>query len=1025
MLQRIVGFLATRWQLMAAIVAMLVLLGINSVLTIQKSEDPIVRFPFANTVVVVPGANAAQIEQLVTRRIEKAIRKIDDIKDIYSESFDGVANIGVEFEWGVDTENKFDQVVREVNAIRGDLPNSIQSIEFIRADSSLASVAQIALVGNGANARALEAAAVDLRDTLERLPGVQSSEIWGLPPTELRVSLDLDRLAAYRISPFNVLNAVKQQGLNSTVGAVEDGRRRFNIQRTGRFRTLDDVRAITLLARDGRSVTLADVAEVSWASGEDRHLTRLNQKQAVFLTVRSKLKSDIFDVRANVARAVDDFRTRIPPDATLTMPFDQSRNVAKRLGNLGRDVLIAILIVLLTLLPLGFRASLVVMMSIPLSLAIGVIAIQLCGFSLNQLSIAGFVLALGLLVDDSIVVTEIIVRRIKEGMAPREAAICGMGEIDAAVIGCTATIILAFLPLLFLPESSGGFLRSLPAAVLATVAASLVVSLTVIPFLAGYVLRRHDGHSDNRALALTMGAIHKFYSPVLERAMNRPKTTVVIGLLCCALSSLLIPILGFSLFPESDSPQFMVEVEAQQGSALIETDKAVRFAERVLAKHEEIEWVMSNTGQGNPRVYYNFAPQRLRTTTGALFISFKAWDPQQGAAFIDGLRAELAAYAGAKFSVRRFENGPPIDAPIVVRVIGKDLATLDALADRVVATINATQGTREVDNRQSVRQIDLDFDVDQSKLGFFGVAPGAVDQSLSIVINGAKAADFYDTSGQSFPVIIRALSDNHFATADLSKLYVWNASGAAIPLDQIVRVGFTSAPSQITRYQQERVIIIRAYAQPGFLPVDLARKIEGKLAMIDLPVGYRFQLGGQAEAAAASFSGLGVTLLIAIFGILIVLLWEFGSFAQALVVAFVIPFGISGGLIALWIAGYSLSFTAAIGFVALIGIEIKNSILLVDLANQLRVAGTELRRAVIQAGEERFLPVLLTSLTAVGGLIPLILEKSALYSPLAVVIAGGLVSSTLVARIVTPVVYLLLVGRSEGKSLVQNSLARS
>jgi multidrug efflux pump subunit AcrB len=425
---------------------------------------------------------------------------------------------------------------------------------------------------------------------------------------------------------------------------------------------------------------------------------------------------------------------------------------------------------------------------------------------------------------------------------------------------------------------------------------------------------------------------------------------------------------------------------------------------------------MSNTGQGNPRVYYNFAPQRLRTTTGALFISFKAWDPARGPAVIDRLRSELAHYPAAKFSVRRFENGPPIDAPIVVRVIGKELATLDALADRVVATIRSTQGTRDVDNRQSVRQIDLDFDVDQAKIGLLGVAPGAVDQSLSIVINGAKAADFYDTSGQSFPVVVRALSDNHFATADLSKLYVWNAKGAAIPLDQIVRVGFTTAPSQITRYQQERVIIIRAYAQPGFLPVDLARKIEGKLATIDLPSGYRFQLGGQAEAATASFSGLGVTLLVAVFGILIVLLWEFGSFSQAMVVAFVIPFGVSGGLIALWIAGYSLSFTAAIGFVALIGIEIKNSILLVDLANQLRSAGTELRVAVIRAGEERFLPVLLTSLTAIGGLIPLILEKSALYSPLAVVIAGGLVSSTLVARIVTPVVYLLLVGRSESET---------
>jgi multidrug efflux pump subunit AcrB len=1011
------AFLSKRWQLMVALMAMLAIMGINATIEITKSEDPIIRFPFANTVVVVPGANAAQMEQTVTIPIEKAIRRIEDVKEIYSESFDGVANIGVEFKWGVDSQAKFDEVVREINAIRASLPPTVQAIEFIRADSSLANVAQLAIVAPGTEVRRIESLAVDLRDAIERLPGVQRAEIWGIPPSEVHVVPDFNRLAAARLSPSDIVSAIRSQGLSTAIGTAESTDRRFNVQQSGRFKSLEDVRDIALTRVGDSVVKLGGVADVRWSNAETRHITRLNRQPVAFVSVKAELNADIFAVKSRVAQTVEGFKSRLPASAHIVVPFDQSRNVTERLGQLARDMMLAIVIVLLTLLPLGFRASLIVMASIPFSLMLGMLALHHTGFSLNQLSIAGFVLALGLIVDDSIVVIEIIVRRINAGMEPVAAAIQGMGEINAAVIGCTATVVLAFLPLLFLPDSAGGFLRSLPAAVLATVIASLIASLTVIPFLAGKLLRPNTGTDGNRILVVTLAAIHRFYAPLLSLAMRFPRRTIIIALGAVGLSFLLVPKLGFSLFPESDTPQIMIEVESQQGAGLRETDRAVAFAEKVLAARNDLDWVMANVGRGNPQVYYNFAPQRLRTTTGALFVSFREWDPKRSPQALEEIQAALLAYPGARFTVRRFVHGPPIDAPIVVRVIGKDFETLDALAARAVSVLSSTPGVRDIDNRQAIRQIDFDPQPDAERAGLLGVKPGAIDQLLTVALSGQTAATYYDLSGQAFPIVVRSSSDDFFPATALAGLRVWTATGQAVPLSSLVKMKLSSVPSQITRYQQERVIVIRAYAKTGYLPVDLARSVEARLRMIPVPAGYSYQMGGQAKAATSSFGGLAPVLIVTLFGIAIILLVEFGGFGQALVVAFVIPFGVAGGILALWIFGESLSFTAAIGLVTLIGIEIKNSILLVDLANKLRtVDGLSLQEAVLRAGEERFLPVLLTSMTAIGGLIPLIIDHSGLYSPLAIVIAGGLVSSTLIARIITPVAYLLLEQPGEMRS---------
>jgi multidrug efflux pump subunit AcrB len=1007
-MQALTRFFIDRWQFTLIVFALMIALGAGAIVSIPKSEDPVTRFPFVGVVVVLPGADAEQMERLVAIPVETALNGIEDVRQIASTSSAGVASISVEFVYGTDPERKYDEVVRELNVVRASLPAGITLLRADRRDPAQANVVQMALVSDTASYRQLEAYARGLRDAIERASGVEIAQIWGVPTSEVRVSAHLDRLAAYHLPLAALADAVQREGADLPIGSVVAGGRSFNIDGAGSFVSLDQIRNVALRANDGSVLRVADVADVNWANDEAVHITSFNGHRAVFVTARAKLGATIFNVADAISTEVNAFAARLPAGIRLERGFNQAETVQHRISSLGRDFLIAIALVLLTLLPLGFRASLVVMVAVPLSLAIGVVALEQLGYSLNQLSIAGFVLALGLLVDDSIVVTENISRRLREGLAPREAAIAGVSEINVAVIGCTATLLLAFVPLMALPESSGDFIRSLPVAVVCTIAASLLVALTIIPFLASRLLPKSAAGHSNPFLDVVMGAIHHIYRPALHLALTRPRITVIAALSGFALSLGLIPVLGFSLFPENDSPYFMIEVELPQGTAVSATDQAVRFADAVLARHPEVQWRFANTGRGNPQVYYNFIPAEQHTNLGAIYARVYHWTPREGHALIERLRQELSIYPGARFNVRRFENGPPIEAPVAVRIQGADLAALTTLAADVERILRATPGTRDVSNPLSARLVDLDMGIDRNAVGLRGIAPGAVDQTLEIAIGGATVAQFRDPAGDGYPIVVRAPKDGPMPVSDLSQLYVWNANGAATPISDLARPHLRSGPAEIDRFQRERVVTVRSYVLPGFLTSRVTQDVAQRLRSLRLPPGYSLSFGGQEEAQSRSFGGLLPAILIASFGILAVLLLEFGSFASAAVVAFVIPFGIMGGLIALALGGESLSFVAIIGFIALIGIEIKNSILLVEFANQRRARGAPLREAIEEAGEVRFLPVLLTSLTAIGGLTPLVLENSPLYSPLAMVLIGGLVSSTLIARIVTPAMYLLL-----------------
>ena len=418
--------------------------------------------------------------------------------------------------------------------------------------------------------------------------------------------------------------------------------------------------------------------------------------------------------------------------------------------------------------------------------------------------------------------------------------------------------------------------------------------------------------------------------------------------------------------------------------------------------------IFANTGKDNPAVYYNVFQRAESPNRGQLLVLIDKYDNDGTPLLLDSLRATLASYPGARIEVKEFENGPPIDAPIAMRIEGTNLDTLQRLARQFERVLVETEGTQYVNNPVRLRRSDLRVLVDKQKAGLLGVPSAEVERTLRLGIAGLQAGTIRASNGDEYPMVVRIAHKGRPSPEALERISVSSVSGAMVPLLQIAHTEFAASTNVITHKDRQRAVTITSYVKSGYNTDAVTKAILAQLDTISLPTGYVLRPAGEIESRQESFGGVGGAIIVAVFAILAILVLEFRDFRTTLVVASVIPLGVVGGVVALLLSGYTLSFTAIIGFVALVGIEIKTSILLVDFTDQLRRRGLSIDDAIQQAGEVRFLPIVLTTMTAIGGLLPLALQRSGLYSPLAWVIIGGLVSSTLIARLVTPVLYKLL-----------------
>ena len=1008
---KITNFAVKNYQFTLIIFLLFAVVGVLTLFTMPRSEDPTIHPPEYLITVIYPGTSPKDMEEQVVKPIENKIYGLENIDKMLTTIQDGVAAIQVKFKYGVDINNKYQEISTEINALKNsELPKDIYLIKTEKISSSDVKILQVALVSDNASDKLLRDEADKLKTRLEKITNLKEVKYSGMPEQEIRVDVQLDKLAQMKIPLNVVVGSLQSEAADIPGGSVNLESKVFNVKTSGKFKNIEDVANTVIYNANGKIVYLKDVADVSFKSEMVNHITRVNGHRCVLVTAAMKDNVNIAQVQKEFHPILEEFSKVSPPNIRLIKTFDQATMVSQRLGHLGFDFGLAILLVVITLLPLGFRASLIVMISIPLSLALGLIALNLFGFSLNQLSIVGLVVALGLLVDDSIVVVENIERWLREGHSRMDAVLKGTKQIGVAVVGCTATLVIAFLPLAFLPDSAGEFMRSLPMAVITSVLASMIVALTLVPFMGSRMLKTHTHGEGNFFLKQLQRFLTYSYRGIMPRALKYPKTTIGISLILSAFAFFLFTKAGFKLFPTSEKPMLLINIKMPLQTDIPESDHVTKLVENELKQHKEIVYYTSNVGKGNPQIYYNVHQQDVKPDFAQVFVQLDdEASPHSKIELIKQLREKFKDFPYAKIEVKDFEQGPPIEANIVVRVFGEDPDTLRKLSFEVEDILRNNPGTVYINNELNTYKSDVKIEINKDKARTLGVLTGDLDKVIRMAVAGLTVGDYIDDRGDARNVVL-TLPKDKFSNLDAFKnLYVNNMQGVPVLVNQIAAISFETSPTAINHFNKSRFAKVTSLNKEGVYANDALKDIVPQLDKLKMPPGYYYKLSGEAESEGDALGGNFLSvILLSTFLFVGVLLLQFKTFKGIIIVLSIIPLGILGGVVMLLITGHPMSMVSIIGFIGLSGIQVKNSLLLVDFTNQLRAEGYSIDDAINKAGETRFLPVVLTSITAICGLIPLAWNPNPLIAPLAIVLIGGLISSTILSRIVTPVMYKLI-----------------
>ena len=997
----------TNYQFTLVLIFLLVISGATSFLTMPRSEDPPVAPLGTNVLVIYPGASPADMEELVADPVEEKLNELDHIKAIESLCRDSLSITSVEFHTGVDMDETYSKLVQKINSIRDDLPQDITNLDIIRwIMSDFVIILQVALESEEASFQLLEEEADRLKKMLEKVNGVKKVKKWAIPEQQVRISLDMAKLAQQKLSVNQIISALQASNYNIPGGNLDIANKRFNINTSGTFRSLEEIRDTIVHAYGDKVVFLKNIAEVNFDYADNLYLARTQGIRSVFITVNQKEDTNIFRVMEQINKQIAAFTENLPPSIKLSFVFDQSQSVANRLNRFFTNLLQGLVLVgIVILISVGLRASIIVILAIPISILTSFGFLDMSGYGIQQMVIAGLVIALGLLVDNAIVVTENISRFMQMGYPNQIAAVKGTGQIGWAIVSSTATTILAFLPITLMGYTTGEYIRSMPMTVIFALSASLLVALTLTPFLSSRFLKVGNNHKEIPFRRFLNYLIQKTYRPTLAYALKHPWQMVILVTLIFALSLYSFQFVGVSLFPMAEKPQLIINIETPEGSNLALTDAVAREVEKHLAQRPEIKTYASNIGRGNPQIHYGIESPEHKVNHAQIFLELHEYERRQMAKIIAELREKFGNYPGARIEIKELAAGPPVEAPVAIKILGDELEVLKNIALDVEKIFLATPGTINVNNPQNTTKTELQIQINRAKAGMLGVPLVEIDRTIRAAMAGLTVSQYRDIKGKEFDIVIRLPIEDKPKLEDLERIYVTSLRDAHVPLQQIASIEFKSGPKQINHYNFDRTVTITADVEAGYSVNQLTREIIAKLDAYDWPKNYQYYVAGEMESQQESFGGMGKAIIIAMIAIFAVLVLQFKSFAQPLIVYTAIPLAVIGSILALLITGNTFSFTAFVGLTSLVGIVVNNSIILVDYTNKLRNEGKALVEALKIAGQTRFIPIVLTTATTIGGLLPLTLRGGTMWGPMGWTIIGGLMASTFLTLIMVPVLY--------------------
>ena len=987
----------------------LLVMGVASFFNMPRREDPALDIPNVLVIAVYPGATPEDIESQVVDVLEESINELDDLKEVQTTIRDGVAIMEVEFIFGVDTDEKFDEVQRQVNQSRNEMPEGLFQLDVKKMSTNTVTIMQIGLISGTADYALLKSEAERLKREIEKVGGVRKVDVEAYPEQEVRIALNPVTMSEMGISLDDVERAIQSNNANIPGGAVKVSNRLFNVKTSGQYTSLEQIRNTVVGAYQGKVIYLKNIASVFFGFEDERWTARYNGEPAVYINVQQKDGYNIYSVTDPIKEKLS--RAGLAGDIRLAYIFDQSEGVTERvagfLGNLIQGILLVGAIIFLVL---GIRSASLVMLAIPFSILIGLWAVDQSGFALQQMSIAGLVVALGLLVDNSIAILENIERFLSQGYSREQAAIRGTQQLIAPIASATLTTILAFIPIVMMPDTTGAFIKALPTTVIATLTASFIVAVTLTPYLASLILKEGK-NGDSRKTTPLFRRLTRFvegpYRNALQWALDHKGLTISVAVLSLVGALALFPLVGVAFFPKAEKPQFRITVQLPNGNNLDATDQAVQYVESILDTIPDVRYYAANVGHGNPRIYYNVASENYSNTFGEVFVVLKEYDIDRFYGLLDQLRHTFRDYPNARIDVREFVQGPPSEAPVAIKIYGANLDKLQSYAREVENIVRSTEGAINVDNAIRNNSTDIYFRTNRDKAMMLGVPTHVVDKTIRSFVNGSAIGKFRDKDGEDYNMVMRFDYEEQFRLEDFDKISVQSVSGRFIPLKHLTDVEFAQAPSRITHLDSERTATILADLEKGYTLDEVINAIDGQLQQMDWEDGYSYIYKGDLESRNESFGGMGIASLMALLLILGVLIIQFRSFSQPLIIFTALPLAIIGSILALLATGINFSFTAFIGLTSLIGIAINNSIVLVDFANEMRREGASVAEAAQQAGEVRFIPIVMTTLTTILGLLPLTLMGGSLWAPMGWTIIGGLLTSTTLVLLLVPILYIL------------------
>ncbi|MEN0067516.1 MAG: efflux RND transporter permease subunit [Myxococcota bacterium] len=981
-------------RLIYLLASALALAGLVAWFVMPRQEDP--TFPNRNGLVIapLPGADAERVERLVVEPIEDALADVEGIEHIRATARAGVAVMSVQLDDTIaEPDPYWDDVEERLLEVQADLPDAALPI---RIDNELTRLQSVMVAITGSDDRlALRQAAETLTDELRRIRNTREVTVTPDPGEQITVRVDDAAVRRYGLSKGQL---AQQIGIRTTIvpgGRVVDGGRTVVVDPRSDFADLDALEGMPIALASGSSVPLAQLADVRYEPTQPAEaLMRLNGQTAVAVGVNPRSGIDVVSFGEEVQATLDRLRPELAP-LTLTVVTNQPMRVEGRLGSLGGSLLQGALIVGLVLFAaMGLRLGGVVASVVPLVTLSSLAIYALNGGILQQISVAALVLSLGLLVDNAIVVAERVQARIDEGESGEDAASGTVRELAWPLFTATGTTLASFVPLLLSEGPSGDFTRAIPQLVMLTLVVSFFFAITVTPMLAAQFFKPNP----RRTFA---------DSPLLSRLSQWPTqfpwttvggaTALVFGVL------LLLPFVQQQFFPAGDRNQAVFTLELAEGSHLEATSDVAADFERALLQRPEVTQVASFVGRSTPPFYYNLLQRPQAPHVAQLLVTTRSTADVEP--LLAWARQQTRDLAGVAFIARKLEQGPPLEAPLEYRLVGDDVVDLWNAANALHQVLRGHDATTDVRHNLGQGTPTLAMAVIDEATSFLGIAPATVAQAVLSQTRGLPAGSLW-TEAEPIDIVVRSRAGERFALADLPTVDVWSPKGPA-PLANFASTAVEFRPTVLHRRDRQRIATVAAQLRPGFAFNQVAGELRPKVDEIVEAYDLELQIGGEAEGSESANTAILVAAPMGGLLLILFLLAQFSSFRRVTIVLATVPLAATGVIPGLVISGQPFGFTSLLGVFALIGIVVNNAIILIDWIDQRRKEGLSIKDAVSDAVIKRMRPILLTTLTTIVGMLPLLFSSSTLWPPLASALISGLVASTGLTLLVVPALYML------------------